>query len=90
MAYTDLPPIPMNRGDVPAGDPRWRNSKVTAFFETPNPKAGKGTYATATLWKVIVRTGDIVDHHAFDSRLEAEHFALTVDPGYVPPAPKAE
>jgi hypothetical protein len=88
MAYTDLPPIPMNRGNVPAGDPRWRNSKVTAFFETKNPKVG--TYAPATLWKVIVRTGDIADHHTFDTRLEAEHFALTVDPGYVLPAPETE
>lgn len=88
MAYMDLPPIPMNRGDVPAGDPRFRNSKVTAFYSMANPK--RGTYAPDTIWKVIVRTGDICDHHTFDTRLEAEHFALTVDPAYVIPEPKTE
>lgn len=90
MAYTDLPPIPMNRGNVIPGDPRFAHSKVTAFFETDNPKKGKGTYATETIWKVIIRTGDVCDHHTFDTRLEAEHFALTVDPGYAIPPEKTE
>lgn len=88
MAYADLPPIHMNRGDVTAGDPRFAHSRVTAFFSAPNKKVG--TYAPAVIWTVIIATGSIYDHHHFDSRLEAEHFALTVDPGYVLPLAKEE
>lgn len=86
MAYTDLPPIPMNRGTVIPGDPRFRHSRVTAFFAAAPKRVRRDSPPTE--WVVCVRTGDVVDHHRFDTRLEAEHFALVVDPAFIIPEEK--
>ena len=66
------------------GDPRFANSKVTAFYHAASKKARAGDPPTE--WVVCVTTGAIVDAHRFSDRVDAEAFALMVDPSFTPKA----
>jgi hypothetical protein len=66
------------------GDPRFANSKVTAFYAAPNKKTTRD--APTIEWTVCVTTGSIVDAHKFRDRDDAEAFALKVDPDFRPKA----
>ena len=65
------------------GDPRYANSRVTAFYaDAPKRVTRSGP---AFEWVVCVRSGDVVDRHRFEDRFDAETFALTVDPDFIFP-----
>jgi hypothetical protein len=86
-----LPPSPVSfagkhreEATLAAGrDPRFANSKVTAFYAAPPKRATRGA---ADEWVVVVTTGAIADNHRFRDRVDAEAFALLVDPDFRPKA----